>query len=140
MMKLNLHHVGVLVKDIPAATRYYVECLGYERRSEIVHDPTQSAYVQFFRLPDDRVYLELVSPDRPDSKLTNALEKGGGLNHVCYSTDDIEAACNGLRTAGLFLVSRPVSAVAFNGRRIAWLMGADRIPLELVEKGPEGEL
>jgi methylmalonyl-CoA/ethylmalonyl-CoA epimerase len=139
-MDLTLHHVGVLVEDISKAASFYLDSLGYESKSGVVHDPVQSAYVQFFKLPHDNVYLELVSPDRPDSKLSNALQKGGGLNHLCYSTGDIEAACIELRAAGLFLISRPVSAVAFNGRRIAWLRGSDRIRVELVERGGAGEL
>ncbi len=139
-MDLALHHLGVLVEDVSKAAGFYVQCLGYEYQTEVIHDPTQSAFVQFFRLPTDRIYLELVSPDRPDSKLANALKKGGGLNHVCYSTPHIEAACSALRAAGAFLISRPVSAVAFRGRRIAWLMGADRVLIELVERGPEGEI
>lgn len=139
-MNLTLHHIGVLVGDIPKTAAFYTECLGYKRESDIIHDPAQSAYVQFFRLPPDRVYLELVSPDRPNSKLSNALKKGGGLNHVCYAIDDITTGCEELRTCGLFLISSPLPAVAFKGRRIAWLMGKDRVIIELVERGKEGEL
>ena len=140
MMDLTLHHVGMLVGDISKAAGFYVQHIGYEKKSEVIHDPTQSAYVQFFRLPKEQTYLELVSPDGPESKLSNALKKGGGLNHVCFATVDIEASCTALRAAGAYLVAQPVSAVAFNGRRIAWIMGTDRLLMELVERGPEGEL
>jgi len=139
-MDLMLHHVGVLVKDIAAAAKDYTERLGYELKSGVIHDPRQTAYVQFLRLPGDRVYLELVSPDRATSKLTNALNKGGGLNHVCYATLDIEQTCSQLRAQRLFQISAPVPAVAFNGRRIAWFMGPDQLLMELVERGPENEL
>ncbi len=139
-LDLSLHHVGILVADIAQAGAAYVRTLGYEVRSEIVHDRVQTAYVQFLKLPRDRAYLELVSPDGERSKLANALRKGGGLNHLCYSVPDIEAACRQLRAAGLFVLQAPVPAVAFGGRRIAWFMGGDRVPLELVERGPLGEL
>ncbi len=79
--------------------------------------------------------MELVSPDGPKSKLTNAANKGGGLNHLCYATEDIEAECARLRAAGLLLVAPPVSSVAFGGRRIAWLMGKNQVLFELVERG-----
>src|SRR5208282_3887418 len=108
-MDLTMHHVGVLVESISETASFYVQCLGYERQSEVIHDPGQTAYVQFFRLPADRICLELVSPDRPDSKLSNALKKGGGVNHVCYSVDDIDAACVALPAAGAYLISDPVS-------------------------------
>ena len=139
-MNLSLHHIGIVVKDIPEAADLYVRRFGHEVKTEIIHDQVQTAYVQFLRLPGDSVYVELVSPDGPGSKLTNALNKGEGLNHLCYSTDDIEAECARLRGKGLILLCAPVSAAAFQGRRIAWLMGADRVPFELVERGGQNEL
>ena len=33
----------------------------------------------------------------------------------------------------MFILQSPVDAVAFEGKRIAWLMGKDGIPVELVE-------
>lgn len=139
-MNLNLHHIGIAVRDIPEAASLYLRRFGYELSSGIVHDRIQTAYVQFLRLPGHSVYLELVSPDGPASKLANALNKGGGLNHLCYAVDNIDAECSRLRGEGLLLLCAPVSAVAFQGWRIAWLMGADRVPFELVERGAEDEL
>jgi methylmalonyl-CoA/ethylmalonyl-CoA epimerase len=40
----------------------------------------------------------------------------------------------------MLLLQRPVPAAAFPGRRIAWLMGDDRLPVELVEEGADGDL
>lgn len=139
-LDLRLHHVGILVKDIPQAASDYGRRFGYEICTEIIHDPVQTAYVQFLKLPGESSYIEFVAPDRPGSKLSNALSKGGGLNHLCYSPPDIEAACKQLRAEGLILLQAPVAAVAFSGRRIAWLIGRDGIPIELVERGEEGEL
>jgi methylmalonyl-CoA/ethylmalonyl-CoA epimerase len=138
-MTLRVHHLGIAVKDIAATAAHYVQCFGYEVKSEIIRDPAQTAYVQFLQLPGDPIYVELVSPDRPDSRLSNALNKGGGLNHVCYATEDIEAEFHRLRSLGLFLLQQPVAAAAFRGRHIAWLMGRDQVPIELVEKGSPGE-
>jgi methylmalonyl-CoA/ethylmalonyl-CoA epimerase len=54
---------------------------------------------------------------------------------LCYATGDIEADCAALREDGMFLLQAPVVAAAFRPRRIAWLMGRDGIPVELVEAG-----
>jgi len=139
-MDLILHHIGVLVKDISWVASFYTDSLRYQRASDLFHDPLQTAHGQFFRLKQDSVCLELVSPDGADSKLNIALSKGGGLNHLCFSTRNIEKTCIELRSRGLFPVSRPVSAVAFGGRRIAWFVGKDRVPLELVEQGEQDQL
>jgi methylmalonyl-CoA/ethylmalonyl-CoA epimerase len=139
-MNLRLHHLGILVKDIPQTIADYTSRFGYEVQSALIHDAVQTAFVQFVRLPGERVHVEFVSPDGPSSKLTYALNRGGGLNHLCYATDDIDLACAELRTKGLYLLQAPVLAAAFSGRRIAWLLGQDRIPVELVEQGTETEL
>lgn len=137
---LRFHHVGVVVDDVAAHSALYVKRLGYQIRSGVIRDPVQSAFVQFLSLPGEKVYLEFVAPDRPESQVSNALKKGGGLNHVCYSCPDIELTCAELRDQGLLLIHRPTPAVAFNGRKIAWMMGKDRVLIELVELGPEYEL
>ena len=73
----------------------------------------QSAACQFLRLRDDPVYLELIAPEGPESKLANALKKGGGTNHLCYATTDIEAAWRHLREQKMVLLQAPVAAAAF---------------------------
>ncbi len=131
---LYLHHVGIAVKEIEPAVKMYVQRFGYEIVSPVIHDPTQTAHVQFLRLPGDTAFLEFVAPDGPGSKLANAVTKGGGLNHLGYATRDIEMAAARLVAQGLIQLQAPVPAVAFPGRRIAWFMGIDRVPVELVEK------
>jgi methylmalonyl-CoA/ethylmalonyl-CoA epimerase len=137
---LSLHHVGVAVKEIEPAVKMYVQRFGYEIVSATIHDPTQTAYVRFLRLPGDATFLEFVAPDGPASKLANAVAKGGGLNHLCYATRDIEAAAAKLQAQGMIQLQAPIPAVAFPGRRIAWLMGMDRVPIELVEISDESGL
>jgi methylmalonyl-CoA/ethylmalonyl-CoA epimerase len=134
-MALTLHHVGILVPDVAEAAARYAATFGYRACGPIVHDPVQTARVQLLSLIGSIPYLELVTPDSPASKLTGALKKGGGLNHLCYLTPAIDEDCRRLREAGMFLLQLPVEAQAFSGRRIAWLMGRDGIPIELLESG-----
>jgi methylmalonyl-CoA/ethylmalonyl-CoA epimerase len=131
--RLALHHVGYAVAHLEPATKQYAERFGYEVMSPVIHDPHQTALVQFLRLAGDSTYLEFVSPDGPQSKLMRAVQKGGGLNHLCYSTADLEASLAELHASGMLIIGEPAPAVAFGGRRIAWLIGEDRLPIELVE-------
>jgi len=123
------------VGDIAEAGELYTRRLGYHIESPVIHDPKQQAYVQFLKLTGDTVLLELVSPDAAESRLQAALSKGYPLHHVCYSADDIDQACGELRRRGMTLISPPVEAVAFQGRRIAWLIGRGQMLMELVEEG-----
>jgi methylmalonyl-CoA/ethylmalonyl-CoA epimerase len=135
---LTLHHVGFAVKAIAPISELYVKRFGYEVRTPIIHDPLQTAFVQFLALPQDRVYLEFVSPDGPDSRLTQAVRKGGGLNHLCYISDDIERTIESLVQTGMMMISPPEPGIGLGGRRICWLLGEDPLPVELLERtGPD---
>ncbi len=136
---LNLHHVGYAVKTIDPIAATYVARYGYELSTPVIHDPLQTAFVQFLRLAGDRVYLEFVAPDGPESKLSNA-SKRGGLNHLCYATGLLEEAIAQLEGNGMRLISEPKPGVAFGGRRICWIAGEDPLPVELVERRHNDDL
>lgn len=131
---LKLHHVGHAVREIEPMAALYVRRFGYEIASPVIHDPLQTALVQFLRMPGEQSYLEFVAPDSQESVLTNTVKSGGGLNHLCYISGPLEQTITHLRESGMVLISEPKPAVAFAGRRICWLMGRDKSPVELVER------
>jgi methylmalonyl-CoA/ethylmalonyl-CoA epimerase len=136
---LRLHHVGYATKIIEPLAELYIQRYGYEVSTPVIHDPLQTALVQFLRLPGDQTYLEFVAPDGPDSKLT-AAPKRGGLNHLCYSSGPLEQTIAELGQNGMRLISEPKVAVAFAGRRICWVVGEDPLPIELVERRDDDDL
>ena len=136
---LRLHHVGHAVRDLDAAAALYARRLGYRTITEPIHDPLQTALVQFLLLDGDAVYLELVAPDGPQSRLTNVVKRGGGLNHLCYTCERLEDAIEALEATAMKLISEPKPGVAFGGRRICWLLGQDHLPIELVERRDDSD-
>jgi hypothetical protein len=42
-----MHPVGIVVKDVAEVVADYERRLGYEIRTGIIHDTTQTTYVQF---------------------------------------------------------------------------------------------
>ena len=133
-MRLTLHHIAHATPDIAATAALYARRFGYAPVTPVLHDPLQTALVQFLQLPGDPSYLELVAPDSPASKLTNAVRRGGGLNHLCYTCADMEATISHLEQNGMRLIADPRPGFAFAGRRICWLLGAEPLPIELVEQ------
>ena len=63
----------------------------------------------------------------------HANKSGGGAYHLCFETRDIDAALAHAKEYGCVILSQPVPAVAFQGRRIAWLYTPSRQLFELVE-------
>jgi methylmalonyl-CoA/ethylmalonyl-CoA epimerase len=60
-------------------------------------------------------------------------KSGGGAYHLCFETSNIDQALVHAKNNGCMIVSPPVSAVAFGGRRIAWIYTKSRQLFELVE-------
>ena len=78
--------------------------------------------------------IELVEPASDDSPVTKFLrERGGGLHHLCYEVQDLEQALAAFKSRGAVLAKRPLPAVAFDGRRIAWIVTTEKLLIELLE-------
>ena len=130
-----LHHLGFVVKSISDVAEEFAASISAGWDGEITHDPIQRVRVSFFGPVDPRnPVFELVEPASDDSPVSNFLKKGGGLHHVCYEIDDLESGLQEARRAGLVTVAAPAPAVAFGGRRIAWICSKRRLLVELLER------
>ncbi|MFO0860980.1 MAG: VOC family protein [Phycisphaerales bacterium] len=122
----TIHHVGMVVRSIQTAAA----AMGVPE-IEIVHDPVQKVRVAFVDVQGQCV--EFIEPAAPDSPVNNSLSKGIKLAHFCYSVPDIEKAIAHAKAKGLAMIAKPVPAVAFGDRKIAWLYSAHLGLFELVE-------
>jgi methylmalonyl-CoA/ethylmalonyl-CoA epimerase len=133
-----LHHLGFVVSSISAVAETFVASMSARWDGEIIHDPIQRVRVAFFYPVDPRnPVFELVEPASEMSPVSNFLKKRGGLHHVCYEVDDLEAALEKARRAGWGIAATPAPAVAFDGRRIAWVCSKTRLLMELLERRPK---
>jgi methylmalonyl-CoA/ethylmalonyl-CoA epimerase len=78
--------------------------------------------------------LELLIPLTSEGHLTPWLKSGVKLYHWAHETSDFEVELGRLRGEGAKVVVAPVPAVAFGGRRIAFLMLPNMLLTELIEK------
>jgi methylmalonyl-CoA/ethylmalonyl-CoA epimerase len=130
-----LHHLGFAVSSISAVAEEFAVSISARWDGEIIHDPIQQVRVSFFSPVDTRnPVFELVEPASDASPVSNFLKKGGGLHHVCYEIDDLESGLREARGVGLVIVADPAPAVAFGGRRIAWVCSKRRLLVELLER------
>lgn len=113
----------------------YQDLFGYQLASGPFDDPIQRVSVCFLkREQTGDITLELVAPLGEESPVHRTLAKGGNsAYHTCYEVDDLDAALHHLTGHGCLTVSKPVPAVAFANRRIAWLYTPTRQLIELVE-------
>ncbi len=131
----TFHHVGYVVKSIAEVGEEFARSLGAEWGGEIIHDPLQEAKVTFmFWGSRQGPALELVEPAGDNSPLYRFLAKGGGLHHVCYEVGSLEEQLELSRSAGCLVVKPPLPAVAFGGRRIAWVYTRQKLLVEYLER------
>ena len=133
-----LHHLGFVVKSISKVAEEFAASMSARWEGEIIHDPLQQVKVAFFLSVDGRnPVFELVEPASESSPVSNFLKKSGGLHHVCYEVDDLDSALQRAQRSGWAIASTPRPAVAFNGRRIAWVCSKTRLLMELLEREPK---
>lgn len=133
-LPLNFHHVGFVVPDIASAVDGFVRSLGATWDGFVYEDPNQKVKVTFLITRPGDPRIELVEPVGEDSPVLRFLrEKGTGLHHVCYEVEDLEQSMAGMKTRGAMIARRPKPAVAFQGRRIAWMLTQEKLLVELLE-------
>jgi len=131
----KLHHIGFVLASIQESAESFARSLGATWDGNIIFDPLQKVRVTFLHgahISDS--LIELVEPGGPDSPVSRFLERGGGLHHLCYEVDDLEAHLDYCKSVGIMVIRQPVPAVAFRGRRIAWALTKKRLLLEFLER------
>jgi len=131
---LRLHHVGFVVASIEQAMPGFVRSLAATWDERVIYDPLQKVKVAFLTTRVQDPQIELVEPAGEDSPVLRFLEQGGGLHHVCYEVADLEEQLVEFRSRGAVIAKRPKPAVAFGGRRIAWVITAEKLLVELLEE------
>jgi methylmalonyl-CoA/ethylmalonyl-CoA epimerase len=100
----RIDHIGVAVEDIDESIRLYRE--GFDMREQ--HRETVEAFgVEAVLLEVGDGHVELLQPISSESAVGRFLERNGpGIHHVAYQTDDIDAALEAVREAGLELIDK----------------------------------
>lgn len=98
----RIDHIGVATDDLDSAIALYRDSLGMP----LAHRETvESQGVEAVLLDVGEGHVELLSPLGPDTPVGKYLaKKGPGLHHVAYAVDDIDAALEGVKKAGVELI------------------------------------
>jgi methylmalonyl-CoA/ethylmalonyl-CoA epimerase len=131
----SFHHVGFVVRSIANSVEGFAAMLQAEWDEHVFHDSNQGVRVTFLksRQAGDPLW-ELVEPADDNSPVQSFAAKGGGLHHVCFVVKNLEDALVRIRSLGAVVARAPLPAVAFGGRRIAWIYTRDRLLIEYLEQ------
>ena len=133
---MKFHHVGYAVADIDRYLKDFLLPLFVPARvSPVYEDPIQRVRVLFAEVSPGTL-IELVEPLDEGSPVSRFLgDARGGLYHLCYEVEDLDAAVTRFRKHRCLPLAPAAPAVAFGGRRIVFLMTPQRDLIELVEAG-----
>ena len=101
-MKAVLDHVGIAVRDLPAALAFYRDALGLEIEAP---EEVASQHVRARFIPTGQSSLELLEATTPDSPVAGFVERRGpGLHHITLRVEDIYAVLAQLKAHGARLI------------------------------------
>jgi methylmalonyl-CoA epimerase len=114
----KIDHLGIAVRSIDAARRFYESVLGLvcERVEDV---PSQKVRTAFFTVGE--IHIELLEPTAEESPIAKFLEKRGeGVHHIAYLTDDLEGQLAAASEGGCRLIHEtPIEGAG--GKQVAFL-------------------
>jgi len=128
-----LDHVGIAVHSVEKAALRW-EVLGYRPSAPAVVNELQRAKVQLLAKAGS-LPVKLMEPTDPSSPLRGLAQRGGGLHHLCFRCESLDAEVARLQAAGLRLLAPPQPGEAFRDARIAFFYVGDGLTIELLEAG-----
>jgi methylmalonyl-CoA/ethylmalonyl-CoA epimerase len=115
--RYDLHHLGIVVADLDAATANY-EALGFTN-PERMPMPEQGVILVTFNAGPGVV--EIISPTDPEGAIARFLNKrGDGMHHIAYRVDDIETELHRLAADGVRLIDE-TPRIGAHGWRVAFI-------------------
>ena len=120
----HLNHVAIAVKDMQAAAAVYRDTLG-ATVSEAVPQPAHGVSTIFVTLPNTKI--ELLEPRGANSPIAKFLERNaeGGIHHICYEVDDIEASSKQLVAKGARILGDGKPKIGPHGKPVLFLHPKD---------------
>jgi methylmalonyl-CoA/ethylmalonyl-CoA epimerase len=128
----EFHHIGVACRSIFDERRHWAS-LGYDDEGAAFSDPVQGISGLFMVGGGPRI--ELLEPLGDALTLAPWIKRGIKLYHLGYLVSDIAEAVESVEASGGRVTVEPVPAVAFGLRRIAFVMFANGLLGEFIEKG-----
>jgi methylmalonyl-CoA epimerase len=114
----HIDHIGIAVKSIDQAGKFYTDVLGL-KIMDIENVADQKVNVAFLPITDSEVeLLQSTHDDGPVAKFIEA--RGEGIQHIAYRVENIEEALVELKGKGIRLIDEKPRKGA-GGAKIAFI-------------------
>ncbi|OFX17824.1 MAG: methylmalonyl-CoA epimerase [Bacteroidetes bacterium GWA2_31_9] len=104
MIPKYIEHIGIAVKNIESAIKYYESVFGMKCYA-IEEVKEQKVKTAFFKVGETKIeLLETTDPDGPIGKFIE--KKGEGIHHIAFAVDNIQDSLNTIENNGVTLIDR----------------------------------
>jgi methylmalonyl-CoA/ethylmalonyl-CoA epimerase len=114
----HIEHIGIAVKNLDEAIKYYKNVLGLKcyRIEEVEEQKVKTA---FFKVGETKIeLLEATDAEGPVGKFIE--KKGEGVHHIAFAVNEIEKSLNEAESKGIRLINKN-SVTGAEGLQIAFL-------------------
>lgn len=135
----RIDHVGIAVPDLDAAVEFYGRAFGLTKVHEEVNEE-QGVREAMLAVGDSGSCIQLLAPLSPESTIAKFLDRSGpGIQQVAYAVDDVQAAADALRAAGVrVLYDSPKRGTAGSLVNFCHPTDCGGVLIELVQAAPDG--
>jgi len=115
---LKVDHIGIAVKDLAQAKKFYTEVLGMTVMGE---ETVEQQKVKVCFIPCGDSELELLESTAPDGPIAKFIDKNGeGVQHIALRVDNVEVAIADLKAKGVRMIDE-VPRYGAGGASIAFV-------------------
>jgi len=101
----QISHLGIAVKDLEEARKFYRSVFGLESSEPIIGG---DGTIKVSMVEIGNTLIELLQPIGSEGVMAKFLEKRGeGFHHICYEVDDINSEIASLKAAGIDVLGEP---------------------------------
>jgi methylmalonyl-CoA epimerase len=130
-MLKKIDHIAIVVRDVEKAAKSYAGMFGFK---EVERMEGPGGEFTSIMMSLDDIWIEIFQPLKPGSFMKFLEERGGGLHHVSFLTDDIVKEIKTLKSQGKKLQNE--EPIKFSNVKIAFVhpSAAENVLIELVER------
>ncbi len=128
----KIDHIAIVVKDVDAAVKSYADMFGFKVMEK--REGPGGEFVSVMMALGE-LHVELFAPLKEGNSFSKFLEeKGGGLHHVSFATDDIVKEIKDLKAQGRKLQNK--EPIQLPNAKIAFIhpSAAENVLIELVQR------
>ena len=126
---MKFHHIGYLVNNFNSAINDFKK-FNYKKKNTVITDKNLKVQIQF--LINGNNIIELVKPFKKNYGLLSILRKKNYAYHFAYKVKNLEKTLIKLKK-NFKIIVYPVSAKAFNDKKVAFLKMKNDFIIELIQ-------